>query len=493
MPLVPLTIPPGVSKQGTDYQNANRWNSSSLVRWSENTMRPVGGWRERTSAMTGICRKILTWIDNSGVRQTAAGTQSKLYAVTQANTLADITPGSFTSGAADSVTNLGFGGLTYGLSTWGTERPDQGTYTPVTTWSLDTWGQYLMGCSTADGKIYQWQLDSSTPTVAAVVTNAPTSCQAVFISEERFVFALSPAGIKNKLQWSDQEAETTWTPASSNQAGSFILSTPGSLLSGHRLRGESLFLTDVDAHVGRYIGPPLVYGFQQVGTGCGAISANSCAVANGSAYWMGLKGFYFYNGRVQDIACEVSDYVFSDMNQGQRSKTYAFYNQHFDEVWWFYPSANSTENDRYVSLNIKEGHWSIGELGRTAAHGIGAFIYPNMVGTDSKVYEHEVGIIENDSYPVFAESGPLQIGNGDRLMSVDELIPDEKTQGDVTATFKTKLYPNGDETSHGPYSLANPTSVRLQGRQVEVRIDQSKDTDWRVGVMRFNAKAGSKR
>ena len=78
-------------------------------------------------------------------------------------------------------------------------------------------------------------------------------------------------------------------------------------------------------------------------------------------------------------------------------------------------------------------------------------------------------------------------------MSVDELIPDEKTQGDVTATFKTKLYPNGDETSHGPYSLANPTSVRLQGRQVEVRIDQSKDTDWRVGVMRFNAKAGSKR
>ena len=202
MPLVPLTIPPGVSKQGTDYQNANRWNSSSLVRWAENTMRPVGGWRERTSAMTGICRKILTWIDNSGVRQTAAGTQSKLYAVTQANTLADITPSSFTSGAADSVTNLGFGGLTWGLSYYGVERPDTGTYTPVTTWSLDTWGQYLLGCSTADGKIYQWQLDSSTPTVAAVVTNAPTSCQAVFISLERFVFALGPGGIKNKLQWS---------------------------------------------------------------------------------------------------------------------------------------------------------------------------------------------------------------------------------------------------------------------------------------------------
>ena len=78
-------------------------------------------------------------------------------------------------------------------------------------------------------------------------------------------------------------------------------------------------------------------------------------------------------------------------------------------------------------------------------------------------------------------------------MKVTSLIPDEGTQGDVTVTFKTRFYPNGAETSFGPYSTANPTSVRFTGRQVRIRIDAARSADWRAGIMRIEAKAGGKR
>ena len=78
-------------------------------------------------------------------------------------------------------------------------------------------------------------------------------------------------------------------------------------------------------------------------------------------------------------------------------------------------------------------------------------------------------------------------------MNVVELIPDEKTQGDVTATFKTRFYPNGSESQYGPFNMSNPTSVRFQGRQVRMRVEGSVATDWRVGIMRLDARQGGRR
>ena len=115
-----------------------------------------------------------------------------------------------------------------------------------------------------------------------------------------------------------------------------------------------------------------------------------------------------------------------------------------------------------------------------------------MCSADGYLYEHECGFSYDSDSSVFAESGTIEIGNGDILMMVKGLIPDENTLGGVTATFKTRLYPTASETSHGPYNLANPTSLRFQGRQVEVRIDAN-STDWRVGVMRLEAQRGGRR
>jgi hypothetical protein len=491
MALVALAIPPGVVKNGTNLQQAGAWNDANLVRWYEGSMQPMGGWRARTaSAMTGLCRSLITYRDNSGNRRTGAGTHSKLYVIDENNTVYDITPTGFTAGSGDAVQNLGYGALAWGGNEWGTPRPDSGTYTPATTWSLDTWGEYLVGCATSDGKIYEWQ--NNTATAAALITNAPTSNTAIISTDERFIFALGAGGEGNRVEWCDQEDNTTWTAASTNQAGGFTLATGGNIITAKSMRGETLILTTVDAHVARYTGPPFVYSFSRVGTGCGIASANSCVRANNFAVWMGQNAFHIYDGGVRTLPSAVGDYVFSDINDAQRSKVYGVLNSKFSECWWFYPSQESQENDKYVVWNYRDNYWTIGSLARTAAADIGEFVYPNYVSSDGYVYEHEVGF-SYDNATIFAESGPIEIGQGDRMMVARSLIPDEQTQGDVTATFKTRFYPNGTESSHGPYSMANPTSVRFQGRQVSMRVTGNVATDWRVGTMRLDVVPGSAR
>ena len=494
MSFIPLQIPPGVYRNGTELQSAGRWYDANLVRFYENTMRPIGGWRKRSStAVAGAARSLITWKSNDATPWVAVGTHSGLYAYSVGGILKDITPAGFTTGLADGTLYAGYGNGEYGVQAYGVERQSLAKVTPATMWTLDTWGEYLIGCSNADGKLYEWQLDFTTPTVAAALANAPTGCNATMVTAERFVFALGAGGNPRKVQWSDQEDNTSWTPSTLNQAGDFELTTPGTLMAGKRVRGLHLLWTDVDVHSAAYIGQPFIYGFEKIGSGCGLISAQSVAVVSDvNAFWMSRTGFWMYDGSVKPLASDVGDYVYRNMNVSQSSKTYAVHKGEFGEVWWFYPSANATEVDSYVIYNYREGHWNIGTLARTAGTGRGAFDKPLLMSADGFLYEHEVGY-DYDSEVLFCESGPVQIGNGDSLMAVRELIPDELNQGDVTATFKTKFYPNGAESSFGPYSMANPTSVRFTARQVKMRIDSNGNNNWRVGTMRVDAVANGRR
>lgn len=494
MALIPLSIPPGVYRSGTELQSAGRWYDVNLVRWTEGSMEPVGGWERRGSGtLTGKCRGLLTWKTNSNVRFAALGTSSKLYVMTQSSALVDITPVSFTAGNDDASTGAGFGIGNYSAGYYGTPRPDAGSVTPATTWSLDTWGEYLVGCSSSDGKLYEWQLDFTTPTKAAAITNAPTNCIGLLVTAERSLFALGASGDGRKVAWSDLENNTVWTPASTNLAGSIDLQTTGRIVTAKRVRGQNLILTDIDAHTLTYVGQPFVYYAEIAGRACGAVSANCAAVLDNMCVWMGARGFHVFDGYVKPLPCDVYDYVFNNINTNQISKVYAVNNAQYNEVWWFYPSANSNENDSYVAWDYVENHWTIGTLARTAGTDRSVFRNPIMVGANGYIYDHEVGL-NYDSAAPYAESGPVQIGNGDNIMYINEMIPDERNQGGVQATFKTRYYPNGDEASYGPYSLTNPTSVRFNGRQVKMRVTTTTPaTSWRVGTQRLNAVAGGRR
>ena len=608
MPLIPLDLKAGFYRNGTDLDASNRWRDGSLVRWRDGSLRPIGGWQ---SMKSGFCanpiRGAHAWEDNGGTAYFAAGSYNELKAMTGAGTVYTITPSTMSAGREDAALNLGFGGGFYGTGYYGTQRPATGTYSEATSWSLDNFGQYLLGVHFDTGTLVEWQLGSSA--VAAPVANAPTNNLGLVVTEERFVFLLGAGGNPRRVAFSDKENNTVWTPAATNEAGDIDLQTTGQIMQGLKTRGQTLIITDSDAFAAKYIGPPYVYGFDRVGTSCGAVSRMSAVDTDMGAFWMGQKGFFNFDGNsIKELPCEVHDYVFDDINVNQQSKIWGFSNAEFSEVWWFYPSAGSLEIDRYVALDLLENHWLIGDLSRTGGVPRGVFRTPLMggeraetitydvtvandsgnkyflsgysgsaptislkkgntyifdqsdatnsthpiqfsttsdgthgggsayssgvtsVGTagsagsyvqivvsDSTpstlyyycvnhsgmggtanviepvvIYNHEQGL-NYDSGSVFCETGPISIGNGDQVAKVTEVIPDEKTQGDVDLKFKTRFYPNATETTHGPFNPSNPTSLRFTGRQMRMRVEGDQATNWRVGTMRLETKAGGRR
>ena len=496
MALIPLDIPAGFYRNGTDYEQSNRWRDGSLVRWRDNSLRPIGGWQERKASFsTNPLRGMHTWETNNGNAWMAGGSHSELKVMTGAGIVTDITPSDLATGREDAAINTGFGGGFYGVGYFGQPIQSNSTSVPqeATTWSLDNWGEYLLAIHYDDGRLLEWQLNTASN--ASVVSNAPTSNLGMVVTEERFVFCLGAGGNPRKVQWCDREDNTTWTPAATNEAGDILLQTSGQIMQGVRAKGQTLILTDQDAHTARYLGPPYVYGFERVGTSCGAIARKAACDTDAGVFWMGQRGFFRFDGNsVQEVPCDVHDYVFDDFNVAQQSKCWAIANGQYGEVWWFYCSSGSLEIDRYVVFDYKENHWLIGDLARTSGVPRGVFRYPWMAGhnADTDIYDHEVGV-NYDSATVFAETGPISIGAGDQISKVNKLIPDEKTQGDVDVTFKTRFHPNDTERTYGPFNPANPTSVRFSGRQFRMRVEGDQPTRWRVGTMRVDVVAGGRR
>ena len=492
MALIPLKIPAGFYRNGTDLDAAGRWRDGSLVRWRDGSLRPIGGWQSRKAGFsTNPIRGMHSWEANDGTAWLAGGSHTELNVMTGANIVYNIAPSDLATGRADAEVETGYGYGLYGTGFYGMPRPDYGNYSEATTWSLDNWGEYLVACNTDDGRLLEWQLGTGAD--AAVIANAPTGNSGLIVTEERFIFALGSGGNPRKISWCDREDNTLWTAAATNEAGDIELQTSGQIMLAIRTKGQTLILTDVDAHTARYQGPPYVYGFERVGTSCGAISRRCAADVDVGVFWMGQRSFYFFDGNsVNEIPCEVHDYVFGDMNSAQQSKIWAFNNGQFGEVWWFYCSSDSTEIDRYVVFDYKEQHWLIGNLDRTSGVQRGVFKYPFMTTAASDLKEHEIGL-NVDGERIFAETGPISIGVGDQVMSVTQLIPDEQSQGDVDVSFKTRFHPNDFERTYGPYDPNNPTSVRFSGRQIRMLVEGDRLAHWKVGTMRVDAKPMGKR
>jgi hypothetical protein len=505
--LYPLKLPPGVLRNGTEYASKGRYYDAWLVRWTDDgTLKPVGGWRVRNNSaapLTGMARAIIAWRDNSNSTWLAIGTHSRLYASDRAGNVYDVTPAGFVAGNADATLGGGYGQGLYGDSNpYGQPTPDTTNIIDATEWTLDTWGQFPVGISPADTKIYQWDLN--TAHLATQVTNAPT-CAALVVTPERFLFALGSTDPRT-VQWCDQQNNTVWTPSTTNQAGSFPLQTGGRLMCGKVTRGGTLLFTDLDVWLAVYVGGTLVYGFEKAGAQCGVASRQAVAALDSQVVWMGRNGFWRYNGYVEPLACDIADFVFSNINTQQISKIYCIRDAANSEIIWHYPSAGSLEVDQTAVWNYKFNYWSIGRKARTCGVDRGLFTYPVYVGTDGLVYEHEVGFSYDGSFP-YAEGGPLElgsgyradlagglgIGSGDEVIYASWLLPDDKTLGDVTATFKTKFMPDDSEVLVGPYTLSTRTDVRFSARQVKVRFTGAANDDWRVGIPRLDLAGGGER
>ena len=487
----PLTIPPGVMRSGTEYQARGRWYDTNLVRWYDGkALGPVGGWVVKsTTAVTGAPRAMISWKANDGTRRVAIATHSKLYAMSSVGVLSDITPVGFTSGSTDSTVKRGYGKGLYGKYAYGTPRPDTGNAEPATAWDLDIWGQYLVGCSHADGKLYEWQNTS----VAAAITNAPTSCYGLVVHPKRLLIALGAGGNPRKWQWSDIGVNTTWTPAATNQAGSDEI-PQGKLITGKAVGDQVIMLTDIDAYVVDYLGLPYVLRARKVGDACGAIS-KGCIVSAGSfAAWWSKSGFWVYDGVVRTLRCDVWDDLFRSLTTAQQSKVAGFHNAKNQEIWWFYPRDGAAEVTNYVFWSYRYDYWANGTLTRLAGCAPGIFETPFCVGPDGYVYEHELGFQYSGASPS-ARGGPIELGNGDKTMHVLGIVPDEKTSGDTSVSFRTRPYPSGDETVLASATLdsSGKTDLRFSARQVELIVTGARATAWRWGEPRLKVAQGGRR
>jgi len=508
---LPIALPPGIFRNGTQYQAKGRWYDAHLVRFFEGTIRPVGGWAVMKDASgvdftlgTGLPRGAHAWRANDSTTWFAVGTvgldgganQTKAKALT-GQTITDITlgGGSPQVQCTQNGVNAGraYGQQLFGLGLYG--DPGSGAVlTDCDVWSFDNFGEELLAVSTCDGRLMRW--DKNIANDLAVVAGAPTGNKGIVVTPERFAFVLGAGGVYRRVQWPDQESLTVWTETSTNQAGSWDLQTSGKILNGKRTTTETLIWTDIDLHVATYVGPPFVYRFDPKCHNCGAIGPHAMTVLGDKAYWMSHDSFYVWDGRVIPIPSEVSDYVFGDIARVQRCKVFAWAVPAFNEVWWFYPSRDvlDKENDRYVVYNTVERHWTVGRFGRAAGAGTTVTLSPILATKGGKLFQHETGEDRDTEVP-YVESGPIEIGQGERYIDVQKIIPDEKTVGDATVTFFIKNTPSTSttETTKGPFSLAQETSARFQARQVRMRIAQNIETGWRVGVFRLEFVLGDRR
>ena len=299
-----------------------------------------------------------------------------------------------------------------------------------------------------------------------------------------------------RVYWSSQDTIGTFVPLATNSAGSFDIPSDGTVVCGIRTKTASLIWTTTDVWGMTFIGQPFVYSFRQEGTNCGIVSQRAAVLLDTGAYWMGNGKFFRYDGFVSTILCDVADYVFGSFNQSLASTVWALANPLYNEITWFYPNASATTvPNSYVTYNYVEGHWAFGSLTRCCGvtQWPGVTTTPVMIDATGLIWTHETGTAMPGSTAPFLESGPVELGDGDRVARIQRVVPDDKTLGDVRIKIYTSFYPDQAETLHGPYTLGNPTSVRLTARQVRVRLEQVVANAWRVGVVRLGIVMGGRR
>ena len=410
---------------------------------------------------------------------------------------------------------------------YGNENSDSSSLVlAAASWIFDLWGEDLVGMSTADGRLYQWDVSLSDPTstVAALISGAPTNNKAMLVSKENHMFALGANGNNRLIKWSDADDNTTWGATSLNQAGSFHIDTNGEVMAGKTVGDQILVWTTNDLHSISWVGPPYIYGRKKIGDSCGAISNRSMVAVGDKAFWMGSGGFWQYQGTVQPLQCDVQDKVFSELNSVQISKIYASVNAEFFEVSWWYADVDSTEILKYCTYNWAEGWWSVGTLSRTAWEDAGVFESPIAINAENTIYQHEQsastsarttstipsstsevsdidrklvsGGDSDDLGLAFAQTGAMEVGDGEKVTNISQLIADS-TQGanGLRFKFKTAYTPNGTESTSSNYDVTDDgyVDVREQGRQFKYRVESGWDQSWDIGTIRASISTGGKR
>jgi hypothetical protein len=444
--------------------------------------------------------------------------------------------GTYTVGVSQLVSSRSMNAL--GGTGWGVAADTEVSSTRLRLWSSDNYGQDLI-INPRDAAIYYWS-NSGGLGVRAVrldslplASDVPTVARQIMVSTlDRKVLAFGCTDIltgeqdRLLIRWSDNQDPVQWTPLETNAAGGLRIPTGSEFLAAIKTKQEILVWTESAVHALKYIGAPYEYTIGRLGMATLA-GPNAIASANDTVFWMGANGFFQYDGRVYGLPCSVKDYVFNDLNWNQAEKICGGSNMSFNEVWWFYPSLESEENDRYVVYNYNEKVWTVGTIVRTAWIDRGIEDYPRASGVDGYVYFHEIGQDDGSTSPAlpivaYIESAPIEIGSGETFGFAWRMIPDltfrnssaanpvvnfvlqaqdysgsafSQTSDNDTARISNTSTSGAITTVTFPVAqFTSQTYFRLRGRMMSLRVQSDGlGVAWRLGVPRVDIRQDGRR
>jgi hypothetical protein len=431
------------TETGVDVDDGSKFANGDYILVDQEIMKVTGV----SSNTLTVTRDLTT---NEGTTTVSAGSHN-------ATTHADNTTVTIIFDASDTSINA---------TSWNEAASTSETVIDSRYWVFENFGEDLLALQ-SNGKLFKWDKSSGVTTRATVVhANAPTASRHLILSTpDRHAILLGTETTIGStttqddlfLRFSSQEDTSTWSPSSTNTAGSFRIQDGSKIITALRSRGGILIWTDTSLHQLQFIGPPFIFGLTQLASNCGAVSAYAAVDVNGTTFWMSQQSFYMFDGAVRKIPCPVQDYVFDDFSITQQPLVYAGLNSDFNEITWFYASQDSDFIDRNVTYNYVEGTWYTNSLARTTWLDYGVYQVPyateysptvtgdtpTVLGaTDgsSIIYQHEEGT-NNDTAAMecFLQSGDFDIEDGERVLSISRYIPDFKDQegsAEVLLTFK---------------------------------------------------------
>ena len=401
------------------------------------------------------------------------------------------------------------------------------TTTQIRLWSHDNFGEDLL-INARDSNIFYWDRTNNLSTraielstLSGTKTSVPQKAKQVLVSDQDrhvIVFGADGLGANDSatqgdgvqdpllIRFSSQENPIDFFPAATNTAGDLRLGAGSTFVQAVETKREILVWTDTALFSMRFIGPPFTFGLSQLASNITIMGPNAAVSTEDVVYWMGIDNFYVYAGRTQQLPCTVRQKVFGDFNKAESDKVTSGINSEFSEIFWFYPSANSTENDKYVIYNYGEKVWYFGNLARTAWLDRGTRSFPLAAG-DQYIFNHEIGFDDDGSAMTsFIESAAIDIGDGDKFTHIRRVIPDLTFIGSTNLsspqasfTIKSRRFPGasfdntdsgtttGSITSASVETFTEQLHLRSRGRSFALRIDSTAlGTKWKLGSPRID-------
>jgi hypothetical protein len=433
------------------------------------------------------------------------------------------------TGLDTSVFGTGWGAGAWSRGTWSSGTTTTVPGAQLRIWSQDNFGEDLIIC-VQDGGLYYWDKSSGLAARAVALSSlpgaqaVPTVAKSVIVSErDRHVIAFGcdpegDPGVQDPLtiRFSDQENPAEWRSLATTTAGELRIGSGSEIIGAIQTKQQVIVFTDSSVHVMQYLGPPFTFGVQEASASVSIVGANAMVAVGDAVFWMGKNEFYVYDGAVTQIPCDVKEYVFDNLNEQQQLKVFAGHCSSFSEVWWFYPSTGSQENDSYVVYNYEQRIWYYGTMPRTAWLDRNVLSFPLAVSPDGYVYYQENGLDDGSVNPPAAlspyiESSVFDIGDGDQFMFATRVIPDltfrNSTAASPTATMtiKARNFPGGSyfasdsdpvtKTASLPVEqFTNELFIRMRGRSMSLRVESSQTgTAWRLGDPRIDMRTDGRK